>query len=77
MQLPSDTVYIPALPAMRNSTVDTLIRFYQRSYTFPGHNHVTLVMQLIAADALGADSFLTYVEGKLCFLKAHFNMSCF
>ena len=69
-QLPSDTVYVPALPTMWISAVDALIRFNQRRYTFPEHNHNILV---IATDALAADAFLTYIEGKLCIPKAQFN----
>ena len=75
LQLPSDTVYVPALPTIRISAVDSLIRFNQRMYTFPDHNHNILVKQIIAADALGADVFLTYIEEKLCIPKAQFNMS--
>ena len=60
---------------MQISAVDALIRFNQCRYTFPEHNHNILVKQIIAADALGADAFLTYIEGKLCIPKAQFNIS--
>ena len=75
LQLPSDTVYVPALATMRTCAVNALIRFNQWKYPFPNNNHSILVKQIIAADALGADGFLTYIEGKLCIPKARYDMS--
>ena len=63
---------------MRISAGDALIRFNQCRYTFHDHNYSILVKQIIVActaDALGADAFLTCIEGKLCISKAHFIMS--
>ena len=75
VQFLSDTIHVHELPMLRNCAVSALVYFNWNKYLFPQNNHMVLVFHIIAADLLGTDHFLKYVEEKLCIPTTCFTTS--
>ena len=74
IQLPSEQVYVPNLPNMRDSSVGALLYFNRGTYRFPDY-HSALVRHLITADTLCADKFVEAMGRKLCLPTSRIDLS--
>ena len=64
MQLPTDVVYVPDVEPVDHESIRGLVDFHEFKYLWPDSIPV-LTRQLITADILGDDSFITFIAAEL------------